>query len=61
MKLAKIVLRDGSNIVFHREENTVLICHEDYCVPLPKASGRLTMELFALFEPLGEMEDDPNE
>lgn len=57
--LIKIRLQDGTSIDFRRTENNeVHICHEGHCVVLPKASGKVTMDLFALLEPFGEIEEE---
>jgi len=54
--LVRLTLKDGTHIDFHRDDDkTVRVCREDHCVILPKASGMLTTELFALLEPLGDV------
>lgn len=60
-QLVRIKLKNGKYIVFKRQNNDVNICHDDYCVTLPKASGRITTELFSLLEPLGEMIPEPED
>ena len=60
--LIRLKLKDGSLIDFHRTANNeVHICHKDHCVILPGASGRVTMDLFALLEPFGEIEEEIDE
>jgi len=60
--LISLKLEDGSSIIFRRTENNeVHICHGDHCVILPKASGRVTLDLFALLEPFGEIQEEPDE
>lgn len=55
-RLIRLKLEDGTFIEFHRtESNEVHICHAERCVILPKASGQLTLDLFALLEPFGEI------
>ncbi|GAI27655.1 unnamed protein product, partial [marine sediment metagenome] len=49
--LIKLKLKDGTFIDFRRTENNeVHICHNEHCVILPKASGQVTLDLFALLE-----------
>jgi len=56
--LITLKLEDGTSIVFRRTENNeVHICHDDHCVILPKASGQVTLDLFALLEPFGKIEE----
>lgn len=58
-QLIRIKLEDGTDIVFRRtENNAVHVCRKDHCVILPRASGKVTLDLFALLEPLGEIEED---
>jgi len=60
--LIRLKLKDGTFIDFHRTENNeVHVCHDDHCVIFPKASGQLTLDLFALLEPFGEIEEKPDE
>ena len=59
--LVRLKLKDGSTIDFRRTENNeVHVCHDDHCVILPKASGQVTLDLFALLEPFGEIEEENN-
>ncbi|TET43301.1 MAG: hypothetical protein E3J60_00645 [Dehalococcoidia bacterium] len=60
--LISLKLEDGSSIVFRRTENNeVHVCHDDHCVILPKASGKVTLDLFALLEQFGEIQEEPDE
>lgn len=60
--LIRLKLEDGTSIVFHRTENNeVHVCHNDHCVILPKASGQVTLDLFALLEPFGKIEEETDE
>jgi len=57
--LIRIKLKDGTNIDFSRTENNeVHICHENHCVILPHCTGQQTLDLFALLEPFGEIEEE---
>jgi len=59
--LVRLKLEDGTFIDFHRTENNeVHICHDDHCVILPKASGQVTLDLFALLERFGKVEEEPD-
>lgn len=56
--LIRLKLEDGSFIDFRRTENNeVHICRDGHCVIFPKASGQLTLDLFALLEPFGKIEE----
>ena len=60
--LIRLKLEDGTYIDFRRTENNeVHICHNDHCVILPKASGQVTLGLFALLERFGEIEEETDE
>ena len=57
--LIRLKLEDGTFIDFRRTENNeVHVCHDDHCVIIPNASGQLTLDLFALLEPLGKIEEE---
>ena len=57
--LIRLKLKDGTNIDFRRTENKeVHICHEGHCVILPHCTGQQTVDLFALLEPFGEIEEE---
>ena len=57
----KLVLKDGRVIkVYRAEDLSVHICSEDHCAVIPKASGQVTLDLFALLAPLGEIEEKSN-
>ena len=59
--LIRLKLEDGTFIEFHRTENKeVHICHEGHCVILPHCTGQQTLDLFALLEPFGEIEEEMN-
>ena len=56
--LIRLKLKDGTFVDFHRAENNdVHICHGDHCVILPHCTGQQTLDLFALLEPFGEVEE----
>lgn len=56
--LIRLKLEDGTSIDFLRTENNeVQICHGDHCVFLPKATGQQTLDLFALLEQFGKIEE----
>jgi hypothetical protein len=56
--LIRLKLEDGTVIDFRRTDtNEVHICHGDHCVVLPRASGQVTLDLFALLEPFGTIEE----
>ena len=60
--LIRLKLEDGTFIDFRRTENNeVHVCHDGHCVIFPKASGQLTLDLFALLEPFGKIEEKPDE
>lgn len=60
--LIKLKLKDGTTIEFRRTKNNeVHICRGDHCVILPRASGQVTLDLFALLEPFGEIEEELDE
>ena len=57
--LIRIKLKDGSTIDFRRTENKeVHICHAGHCAILPHCTGQQTLDLFALLEPFGEIEEE---
>jgi len=57
--LIRLRLKDGSAIDFRRTENQeVHVCHGDHKVVLPRASGQQTLDLFALLETFGEIEEE---
>ena len=58
-RLIRLKLEDGTTIDFHRTENNeVHVCHGDHCVIFPHASGKLTLDLFALLEPFGKIAEE---
>ena len=60
--LISLKLEDGTSIVFRRTENNeVHVCHDDHCVILLKASGQVTLDLFALLEGFGKIEEKTDE
>ncbi len=60
--LIRLRLKDGTAIDFRRTKNNeVHICHGDHKVILPKCTGRQTLDLFALLDPFGEIEEEINE
>ena len=60
--LIRLKLEDGTAIDFRRTENNeVHVCRGDHCVILPKASGQVTLDLFALLEPFGKIEEEMDE
>lgn len=59
-QLISLKLSDGTFIKFSRTENNeVHICRGDHCVILPHCTGQQTLDLFALLEPFGEIEEEP--
>ncbi len=61
-RLIRLKLEDGTFIDFRRTENNeVHVCHADHCVIFPRASGQLTLDLFALLEPFGKIEEEVDE
>ena len=57
--LISLKLQDGRTIDFSRTANNeVHVCRDDHCVVLPKASGKLTLDLLALLESFGEIEEE---
>lgn len=57
--LIRLKLEDGSSIDFSRTENhEVLISREGHSVNLGKATGKQTLDLIALLEPLGKIENE---
>ena len=57
--LIRLKLEDGTFIEFRRTENKeVHICHDGHCVILPHCSGQQTIDLFALLEPFGIIEEE---
>ena len=61
-RLIRIRLANGGYIEFRRtEKHDVHVCDADHCVILPHGTGQQTLDLFALLEKFGEMEEVPNE
>ena len=59
--LIRLKLEDGTFIEFRRTDNKeVHICRDDYCVILPHCTGQQTLDLLALLEPFGEIEEESN-
>ena len=57
--LIRLKLEDGTSIEFRRTENNeVHVCRDNHCVIFPRASGQLTLDLFTLLEPFGEIEEE---
>ncbi len=57
--LITLRLEDGTVIDFLRtEDKAVHVCHGDHKVVLPKASGQVTLDLLALLETFGEIEEE---
>ena len=60
--LIRLKLEDGTFIDFRRTENNeVHVCRDDHCVILPKASGQVTLDLFALLESFGEIVEEKSD
>lgn len=60
-QLIKLKLEDGTFIEFRRTaDNEVQVCHGDHCVILPHGTGQQTLDLFALLEPFGKIEENVN-
>lgn len=56
--LIRLRLADGTSIDFRRTENNeVHVCRADHCVILPHGTGQQTLDLFALLEPFGIIEE----
>ena len=56
--LISLKLEDGTSIDFSRTvKHEVLISRGDHVVNLGKASGKRTLDLLALLEPFGEIEE----
>lgn len=61
-RLIRLKLEDGTSIEFRRTENKeVHICRCEHCVILPDCTGQQTMDLFALLENFGRIEELPDE
>ena len=59
--LIRLKLEDGTSIDFLRTENNeVHVSHGDHSVRLPRAYGQVTLDLFALLEPFGKIEEEVN-
>lgn len=57
--LIRLRLKDGTSIEFRRTENKeVHVCDGDHCVILPHFTGQQTVDLFALLERFGEIEEE---
>jgi len=60
--LIRLKLEDGTFIDFRRtEKHEVLISREGHSVNLGKATGKQTLDLVALLEPFGHLEEVNNE
>ena len=60
--LIRLKLEDGTFIDFRRTANNdVHICHDGHCVILPHGTGQQTLDLFALLEPFGKIEEKVDE
>ena len=60
--LIRLKLEDGTSIDFRRTENNeVHVCHNKHCVILPHCTGQQTLDLFALLETFGEIEEKQDE
>ncbi len=58
-RLIRLKLKDGGAIDFSRtEEHDIVLSHDGKSVNLGKASAQLTIDLIALLEPLGEIEEE---
>lgn len=57
--LMTLKLEDGSEIEFKRTaDKEIHVCRDGHCVILPKASGQVTLDLAALLEPFGKVEEE---
>ncbi|KKK52462.1 hypothetical protein LCGC14_3104670 [marine sediment metagenome] len=57
-RLIRLKLKDGGAIDFSRtKKHDIIISHDDHSVNLGKASAQLTLDLIALLEPFGEIEE----
>jgi len=60
--LIRLKLEDGTAIDFHRtEDKEIQVWHGDHCVKLPRATGQQTLDLLALLEPFGKIEETKDE
>ena len=60
--LIRLKLEDGTAIDFSRtDKHEVLISQGDHIVNLGKASGQVTLDLLALLEPFGKIEEKKDE
>ena len=60
--LIRLKLEDGTFIDFRRTKNNeVHVCRGDHCVILPHCTGQQTIDLFALLEPFGKIEEQIDE
>ena len=60
--LIRLKLEDGTFIDFRRTENKeVHVCHGEHCVILPHGTGQQTLDLLALLEPFGKIEEELDE
>jgi len=60
--LLRIKLKDDTTIDFSRTSNNeVHICRKGHCVILPHCTGQQTIDLFALLEPFGVVEEEEDE
>ena len=58
-QLVRLDMKDGTTIDFKRTaDGDVLLCQEDSCIRFPKASGQLTVDLIALLESFGKIEEE---
>jgi|GEM_PF-4928702 len=57
--LTSLNLSDGTEIEFCRtDQKEVQIWHGDHCVRLPKGTGQQTLDMLALLEPFGTLEEE---
>lgn len=60
--LIRLKLKDGGAIDFSRtEKHEIILSRDDHSVNLGKASGQVTLDLIALLEPFGEIEEKVDE
>ncbi len=60
--LTRLDLKDGTHIEVERtEDHDLVIEHEGHSVTVPKATGRLTLDLMTLLAPFGTFEETDDE
>lgn len=55
--LAGFRMMDGTLIEFKREGTKLIVCRDNLCLILPRATGRQTLDLAFLLGDYGKLED----